>query len=246
MSTFIGSGAAGDSIIIGTKLLNIIKSMKLCHVTYEHYETNKHTSYNKLLNDIWTFIKESAEQLGCEFNYTIEFYPNGKFYSIVPQKVFNNATALTTKVDELCIKIPEFKRDWTFGNSGITIVTDGGNGTRTISQEGIRQIKSAFPERKITLLGAKTLDIEQTDGIINISGKTKVIDALHIIDWADIVIGPDGLLTYYAYMANVPSLILFHEANLIEQYWNKNLLRKSKPILSSSLINDLSRLIPTM
>jgi ADP-heptose:LPS heptosyltransferase len=127
----------------------------------------------------------------------------------------------------------------------VALVADGGGGTRGLTNKCINEL-AEFIGKKIVLLGKKvgSRPANWTDSIIeDHRGKTSLLEALRYTLGASLVIAPDGLLGYAAFIYNVPNIILFHEPQLIEAYWSADLNRCSVACYTGGFANDAGKIL---
>jgi ADP-heptose:LPS heptosyltransferase len=241
---FVGSGGLGDSVVLSTKLMNIVRYMPPGHrVHYSHFEAEKRAQYKKPLEEYWELVRRALQDYGACLNYQVINYPNGKFWEIVPKHVWNLSTALTTQVDNLCLETPP----WIVSpiqSDSVALVADGGNGTRGFTDRCLVELIDYF--KKVVILGKKDaskLTISTDSSIEDLRGRTTLTEALQRALGAKLVIAPDGILGYAAFIYNVPNLIVFHEPQLINAYWSKDMKRRSVACYSGCKINDSREII---
>ena len=221
-TTYVASGGGGDSVIISAKLLNIIYRAHNAqdNIHYVHFESDKRRGYEKLLNTYWQLVQQRAQLFVKTFTFDIQFYPHGKFWDVVPRAVFNKATGLTTQVDNLCSPTPPeivYPKSNLLMRKYLCIVADGGGDTRGFTIEASRQIANNFPDYEIVILGSRLKQV-QPDRVHNLTGQTTIEQALEYVRGSRLVIGPDGLLTYFSTIYGVPTTIAFHEPQLAFAY----------------------------
>lgn len=219
---FMGSGALGDSAIIASKLINIASALPIdSSIIYHHYESENKSFYKNSLIEFWNIIKKWCLDSQHHFNFcfSIDFYPKGQIKEVIYNAFKKGQTILTTKVDNLCLMFLPHIVSPTIND--IVIVTDGGNGDRNIALNEITKI-SKHLNKQITLLGVKKMGANMPN-VIDITGKTSLTEAISYVLGSQLVIAPDGLLGYIAFLSNVPNVIYFHESNLRQNYWNEQL-----------------------
>ena len=175
-----------------------------------------------------------------DFNFDIKCYPHGKFWDYVPHAVFNTATGLTTKVDDLCAAIPPSIIAGHYGyNNYMVVVADGGGGSRGISTKAINELYRLMGD-KVSIVALGVQHCPHLDpGVINRTSTTTLAEALYIVNDAKTVVGPDGILTYHAAAYGIPTITFFHEARLIEQYSMYDLpLRHGKALVNGGFVDD--------
>lgn len=240
LTKYVGSGGLGDSVILSAKLLNILSKTHSAQdaIMYHHLESNKRQNYENPLNEYWKLVQAAAERYVKCFIFKITMYQHSKFWEVVPREVFNLTTGLTTKVDRLCSPPPPeiVRQDPRFYKS-ITVVADGGGGSRGFTTKAIKQLNHAFPNQEIVTLGCKYKELPED--IYNLTDQTTLKDALKIVRSSKMVIGPDGILTYFASIYGVPTLTIFHETPLVNSY-NTHCLPQSKGsiLIHGGQIND--------
>lgn len=237
---YIGSGGLGDSVILGAKLMNIVDGAHQPGdmVHYTHLESNKRSNYEHALIEYWRLVANYFRSRAIIFTFNVEFYPHGKFWQHVPQKVFNTSTGLTTKVDRLCSKVPG---QLVIPDSGfeqcVAVIIDGGGGSRGISPKACID----FAEDNnllVVAIGQKEREINSSK-VYNLTGRTCLTEALSIVSGCKAVIGPDGIITYFAAMYQVPTCIFYHAPNLPVQYSLHQLPdRQVVACVTQSIINE--------
>jgi hypothetical protein len=246
---YVGSGGLGDSVILSTKLLKILSSAHTARdvIMYRHFESSKRVAYEKPLDEFWRLVQKKAEDLVRTFIFTVDFYEHGRFWDVVPKNVFNTATGLTTKVDALCAEpISIVRSSSILGKLNpsyfLTVVADGGGGSRGLTQNAILMLKGAFPDYKIIVLGAKKCITP--DGTVNLTGGTTLQEALEVVRHSDLVIGPDGILTYFSAIHSVPTVLVFHEAPLAHSYCVHDLPQaQACALIHQGYVHDASTVI---
>jgi ADP-heptose:LPS heptosyltransferase len=242
-----GSGGLGDSVILSAKLMNIVRYILPGHrIHYKHFEAEKRAYYKPLLEEYWELVKQTLQNYEISLIYQVINYPNGKFWEVVPKAVFNTSTALTTQVDGLCHNIPPMIVK-PIQSDSVVLVADGGNGARGITKKCLRELADYF--KKITILGKKVSNnfAKSTDSKIeDLRGQTTLTEALGYILGAKLVIAPDGILGYFAFIYNVPNILLFHEPQLIQAYWSPNLNRNSFAYYAGGFIDKAERIISAL
>ncbi|RLD09147.1 MAG: hypothetical protein DRI44_09130 [Chlamydiae bacterium] len=237
----VGSGGLGDSAILAAKLLNLEVALpRTATIDYVHLESDKLLKYKEPLHEFWGLIAKYFYKIGRKFNHHIAFYPHGAFWQVVPRQVYNTALGLTTKVDALVAPIPPlFTRP--ANNDNVVIVTDGGMGTRGIDLK-VAQLIADYYNTHVLLVGANKIDEPNHLKISNLSGKICLAEAIKFILGAKLVIAPDGILGYIAFLWNVPNIIIFHELQLINQYWADG-MRTSVALFHPGRLTDGRKLI---
>ena len=240
MLNIVGHGALGDSVILYAKIWNIIRNLPCCVVNYRHFESNKKTHYKKTLEEFWQLVSEIFNAHGYKFNFSIEFYPHREFYQHVPQKMNNKGIFLTTEVDFLCYNRPNIiamPQD-----VPLVIIADGGGGSRGASSAAIEELCKYF-NMKSVILGSKKIHLPHIEKMENLTGATTLEEALGYIGGAELVIGPDGILTYYAFLQRKKNIILFHEKSLINHYWSDKLKRPSIALHQEGWLKNAKKVI---
>jgi len=222
---FSGCGALGDSVIIATKMLNIISTLpRKTQINYTHFESNvKKHKYEISLNDFWDIIKNKINNLNLLFNYNIKFYDPELPRGTVHRAMLKMSAGLTTTLDALCFNAIPFVVP--IKNNKTIIICDGGMGSRCINDQEIDLIFKNFDKSNIILMGinkTKDYDVE-----CDMRGKTTIQHALQIIAGAKNVFSPEGMLVYYAYLQNIPNIMKFSKRSLIKDYWNLELRNNS-------------------
>jgi len=254
LTLYVGSGGLGDSVILSSKLLNIISSIHSARdtISYLHFESDKRKDYGPVLVAFWELVRTEAMKHIRDFTFDISFYKHGDFWSIVPRYVFNMATGLTTQVDGLCVDPPSIVSKRAIDRIGsryVTLIVDGGQETRGLTINAIEELRAAFPAYPIVLLGNKKRDflfhLKPTSySILNLTGETTIQEALEVVQDSDLVIGPDGILTYYSAMHGVPTTLIFHEAPLIKSYCVHELpYARANVLIHPGYVNDANTLI---
>lgn len=214
---YVGSGGCGDSVIISSKLLNLVLNShkKNDIIEYKHFESDRRKNYENTLMQYWGLVQNIVKESGKHFNFSVEFYPHGKFWEVVPRNVFNTATGLTSKFDGLCGKMPFIGRYLEAYQDFLAFVMDAGGGTRGLSLEIVEKFIQHHPSKRVVLIGSKKII---TSYGYNLTGHTDIETALSIVGSCEQVIGPDGMLTYFAGLSGIKTAIFYHEFPLIEQY----------------------------
>jgi ADP-heptose:LPS heptosyltransferase len=94
----------------------------------------------------------------------------------------------------------------------------------------------------MTVLGTKKRVVP--DGAINLTGGTTLEEALAMVRYSNLVIGPDGLLTYYSTIHGTPTTIIFHEEPLARSYCVHDLSHATaNALIHGGYVHDAQTLI---
>ena len=236
MIYFYSSGGCGDALIVGLKFSQLIKSnqkLNSLDVTWLNFE--KHKKHQLPIQWIMNGFEIPGVSIIRDEPYK-EAIRLAKVYEVYPAKDQYNqlggyiSSIISNMENPFLEKLIISSKNYNLGPN-ISIIRNSGrsndNSTRTISHEFIIKMRQKLDnigvKLPIIILGTKPSEIvEWSPNIIDLSGKTEtILDAFEIINNSILTIGFDGVLAYYSAMVRQPTIIHFHEPNLVNHYWNE-------------------------
>lgn len=218
------SGGVGDSLIVGLKIQEAIKSCDSVHIDWFHFE--KHQCHADPCLAIQTKFASHAECI-------ITKNPEQDAMKLACEK---EGRYLSTKVGDILnpyldkqISCGTFFHERILGLKNYIVVQSHAgrmhdNTKREVGIGVINNLISLFPDKLLVLVGPKkhVFKTENDSQVLNLTGETgSIIDVFQIINDCSLFVGQDGVMAYYAMMQKKNTIVSFHLPTLPNHYWNK-------------------------
>jgi hypothetical protein len=225
----ISHGGLGDCYIA---FLKIFERYKTEAIRWTHVTANEcHKPGIEALIDMYPRL-ESSKVVLIQYKDTYKNYIS----TFLVEK--QGSVEITSCAKELKSGITEFvpaAHEWAkgFGGSGVLQPLAGrmgDNSKRGFLKEAILGVLPAY-DNDMILLG-EDFELEH-DGVVNLTGKTTIEEAVAILYNAKSFLGYDGFLAYVAMSFGIPTTILWHVVTLPDWYmhpdWEENSVQLYTP-----------------
>lgn len=220
-----------------------------------------------ILFDLNPFTDPIARKIKCQISVGFKIYDSTPFGSKDPikhdiefemdpnsPKILTNLKLLSPFLSEfdLSYDLPDFKEEGIFGEIKgkiICLCFEATSLERTMQTEEankiIKALSSEFPEHMMIILGANInrhgVQIENSKNIINLTGKTTLIDAASLIQKSDFVLSVDTGIMHLSSYLKKPTIGLFFGSDPIfncPQGLGKNIVIHSYGISKDGIFYD--------
>jgi hypothetical protein len=122
--------------------------------------------------------------------------------------------------------------------AGRSITNEDPNALRKFMPYAVSSLIEYFTKKGLrTMLLGKPYEIATPRGILDMTGKTTVKQAIELVKNAKYFVGYDGFLAYVSMSFGVPSAVIFHDPRIVDHYMHPKWREKTNVLVGSQRIS---------